>query len=117
MSYKLTGLYGLPHGHAVALCFARVWAYMQAHGDAALRSELDAVGRLMGGRDSAEGLARFEALLQRLEIAPPAIPESDLDLLAASVNPERLSNNPLALDAAALRGLYSRLASQGEYVV
>ena len=31
MSYKLTSLYGLPHGHAVALCLPEVWMYMMEH--------------------------------------------------------------------------------------
>jgi alcohol dehydrogenase class IV/phosphorylcholine metabolism protein LicD len=28
LSYKLTSLYGLPHGYAVALCLPKVWRYM-----------------------------------------------------------------------------------------
>ena len=32
MSYKLTSLYGLPHGHAVAMCLPEVWEYMLGHG-------------------------------------------------------------------------------------
>ncbi|MBR1766792.1 MAG: phosphonoacetaldehyde reductase, partial [Bacteroidales bacterium] len=28
MSYKLSSLYGVPHGHAVALCLPEVWLYM-----------------------------------------------------------------------------------------
>ena len=34
MSYKLTSLYHLPHGHAVALCLPEVWDYMLAGADA-----------------------------------------------------------------------------------
>ena len=28
MSYKITSMYGLPHGHAVAVCLPEVWQYM-----------------------------------------------------------------------------------------
>lgn len=31
MSYKLTSLYGIAHGHAVALCVASLWPYMLSH--------------------------------------------------------------------------------------
>ena len=31
MSYQLTSLYHLPHGHAVAVCLPHVWRYMQQH--------------------------------------------------------------------------------------
>jgi len=33
MSYKLTSLYHLPHGHAVAICLPKVWEYMLCHMD------------------------------------------------------------------------------------
>ena len=105
MSYKLTGLYGIPHGHAVAICLPRVWRYMAARGDEALQAELNALTALTGGVDA------FEALLKKLEIAPPAVRAEDIETLAASVNVQRLSNNPLPLDAAALRALYAELAS------
>ena len=105
MSYKLTGLYGIPHGHAVAVCLPRVWRYMAAHGDAALRTELDALTALTGGPDA------FDALLKKLGIAPPTVRAEDIGLLVASVNPQRLNNNPLPLDAAALHALYAGLAS------
>lgn len=100
MSYKMTKLYGLPHGHAVAVCLPRVWRYMAARGDEALRAELDALTALTGGADA------FEKLLEKLGIAPPDVPPRDIGTLADSVNAQRLSNNPLALDGEALRMLY-----------
>lgn len=33
MSYKITSLFGIPHGHAVALCLPAVWRYMNNHMD------------------------------------------------------------------------------------
>ena len=108
MSYKLTGLYGIPHGHAVAVCLPRVWRYMEEHGDTALREELRTLSGLLGG---GEGAAPVEALLRRLEIAPPAVRAADVSVLAGAVNLQRLSNNPLPLDIGALEGLYAGLAS------
>ena len=31
MSYKITSLYGLPHGHAVVVCMQELWKYMLKH--------------------------------------------------------------------------------------
>ena len=31
MSYKITSMYGLPHGHAVAVCLPEIWEYMLSH--------------------------------------------------------------------------------------
>ena len=33
MSYKITSMYNLPHGHAVAVCMPEVWGYMLDHTD------------------------------------------------------------------------------------
>ena len=107
MSYKLTSLYHIAHGHAVALCLPGVWRYMAAHGDDDLRRELDTLSGLLGG-GGAEVVA---GLNRRLGLNAPQIAPEQLDILAAAVNPQRLSNNPLPLDADALRGLYAALAS------
>ena len=111
MSYKLTGLYGIPHGHAVAISMAQVWQYFLHNGDDALQRELDTLGRLLGGQNGADGLARYTQLLRRLDIAAPAIAPQDIDLLVASVNPQRLGNSPMPLDAAVLKSLYTQLAT------
>ena len=36
MSYKITSLYHLPHGHAVAVCLPEIWTYMTDHMDQCL---------------------------------------------------------------------------------
>ena len=33
MSYKITSLYKLPHGHAVAVCLPEIWEYMLGNMD------------------------------------------------------------------------------------
>ena len=43
MSYKLTSLCGLPHGHAVALCLPHVWRFLEEHADASLKQVLDSL--------------------------------------------------------------------------
>ena len=106
MSYQLTMRYGLPHGHAVAVCLLSVWRFMQAHGDEALLRELDAVAALWGEKDGAAGLAAYANLLRRLDIQPPALRAEDMDFLVSSVNVERLSNHPLALGPEDIRKIY-----------
>jgi len=89
MSYKLTSMYGIPHGHAVALCLPVVWRQMGGFDD---------IANALGCRDSDEAIDFFEQLLRKLEIAPPAgVKPGDIYMLAASVNAERLKNNPFTL--------------------
>ena len=116
MSYKLTTTYGLPHGHSVAISLPGVWKYMLANADKCndrrgadyVLTTFDEIANAMGyatAKDAAEG---FEAMLSRLEIGYPHDEnrEEMAKYLAASVNVERLGNNPVALDNKALYDLY-----------
>ena len=112
MSYKITSIYRFPHGHAVAVCMPEVWEYMLEHTDECidprgvgyLRNTLTAISEKVD-------LAYFKMMFQKLEMAYPesGCRESDLDILAASVNPVRLNNNPVALSTEALRDMYGRI--------
>ena len=101
MSYKLTSLYGLPHGHAVALCLPKVWKYMK---------NFNEIARALGKQDSEEAVSFFEQLLQSLGILPPENASiDDLDILTNSVNAQRLQNNPIRLDENTIRILYKEI--------
>lgn len=49
MSYKLTSLYGIAHGHAVALCMPFAWETLIERGDNTARKRLCEVASLMTG--------------------------------------------------------------------
>lgn len=101
MSYKLTSLYSLPHGHAVALCMREVWPYTLAHCPGSALDEIEALA----------GYAWFRDLLDRLRMSSPRADnrEKELALLTASVNPLRLSNHPVPLSENTLREMYERI--------
>lgn len=119
MSYKLTSLYGLPHGHAVAVCLPEVWEYMLAHteetadkrGAAYLRKVFDDIAASLGCADASEAVAWFRRLLDTLELGYPQ-GVSGLDELAAAVNPIRLKNNPVPLSRDTLRDMYERILNR-----
>lgn len=123
MAYKLTTLYGLAHGHAVALCVEKLWPYMVRHTedcmDARGRTYLNEMFRKLAevmGCDSAEEAAEvYGRLYEKLSLERPALqhPE-ELDVLAGSVNPVRLKNNPVRLDAKTLRTLYVEILKEGQ---
>lgn len=109
MSYKLSSLYGIPHGHAVALCMLPVWCSMRKY---------------VGNRED-DGNSRlkkifneftidenwFENLIAELEMEHPVSEsrEADIERLAASVNPERLANNPISLDRDTIKEIYKSI--------
>lgn len=117
MSYKLTSLYGFPHGHSVAICLHRVWSYMLENADKCTDKRgfeylYTAFCEISGafGYDCPENAVEgFKAMLDRLDIRDPdenGDKKMAAKVLADSVNVERLGNNPVALDYDALYGIY-----------
>ena len=101
MCYKLTSLYGLPHGHAAALCLPKVWRRMGGFDD---------IARALDKPDHTEAILFFEATLRELDILPPKnVSENDLDVLTNSVNAQRLQNNPVDFDKNIIKILYKEI--------
>ncbi len=109
-SYKLTSMYGLPHGHAVAICLPEIWDFMLANiekcsdprGAQYLQGVFEEISQLI----TPEG---FRALLAKLELTAPSAAEGDIAILAASVNPIRLANNPVPISQQEAGEIYSRI--------
>jgi alcohol dehydrogenase class IV len=101
LSYKLTSLYRLPHGHAVAICFPKVWRQMKNFDDIAVE---------LGQKNHKDAIMFFEEMLKKLEILPPKnVTADELEILTNSVNIERLSNNPVEFDKDTIRKLYKEI--------
>lgn len=119
MSYKLTSMYGLPHGHAVALCLPKVWMYMLEHpekcidprGKEHLEFIFEWLGQIMGCDSPYKGLMMFRAIMFSLDMPKPESNnrEIDLEILSKSVNPERLRNNPVGLNEVTIHDIYNRI--------
>ena len=115
-SYKITSMYKLPHGHAVAVCLPEIWDYMykniekciDSRGNDYLNGVFTAIAGAMGMDTVQNAIEGFKNLLAVMSISSPVSlcrPE-DLKVLSESVNPIRLKNNPVALSHDAIIGLY-----------
>lgn len=111
MSYKLTTLYGLPHGHSVALCLPRVWAYMLTCADNALLAVLGEIAAYMGVQSSEEAVALLDDMMREMGLDSPVAQRRDDEIarLVAGVNVERLGNHPVPLSSEVLRELYRQI--------
>lgn len=119
MSYKITSLYNLPHGHAVAVCLPKIWKYMLSHmdkcldvrGSEYLNSVFSLIAQSMGSSSPDDAILLFEKMMQDMELANPVANnrEEELDTLSTSVNPVRLKNNPVELDEMTIRSLYETI--------
>lgn len=118
-SYKLTSLYGLPHGHAVAVCLPVIWEYMlgnmdkciDSRGEAYLTSVFSNISISMGSNAPYYAINIFFKMLENMEIASPVAISRDeeLNLLTKSVNPIRLNNNPIDLSERVITFLYDKI--------
>jgi alcohol dehydrogenase class IV len=118
MSYKITSIFGLPHGHAVAICLPHVWEHMihntdnclDPRGSGHLRDTMNNIARSTGSPSPIEAVNRLKALLRELEIFPPAgITSRQMETLVGSVNETRLKNHPVKLDRDQIRLLYEKI--------
>lgn len=118
MSYKMTTLFKIPHGHAVALAFPHVWRFMLEHPQACIDERgaeyvLDTfiqMASALGQQTVEQAIMWFSSLLEKLEILPPnQVNPEEFDMLIHSVNLERLKNSPMQLDLQALTDIYAEI--------
>ncbi len=118
MSYKITSIFGIPHGHAVALCLPKIWRYMASNTDKCidkrgqeyLNDTLISISEIFGATNAADGADKFEQLFKDLNMPSPTCDDKEiLESLAKSVNPVRLGNNPVALEYDVLLEMYSEI--------
>ena len=118
-SYKITSLYKLPHGHAVAICFPIIWEYMVAHfeqcidqrGESYLRGVFMDIADAMNCSSTITAIQKFRYMLNELQIEVIHSDDiiNDVNVLTQSVNSIRLGNNPIRLSEEVIRALYGRL--------
>ena len=112
MSYKITSLYGLPHGHAVAVCLKEVWGYMNLYSEECIDVRgSDYFYSVMKDISSMMDYSYYVTMLEKMEIKGPTSQnkKADIDILVEAVNPERLKNNPVMLSKETLYGMYGRI--------
>lgn len=116
-SYKITSLYKLPHGHAVAVGLPEIWVYMIDHMDKCIDSRgqeylaniFAQISKAMGCENANQAISVFREMMKDMDLKNPFSDNKDEDLLvlSSSVNPVRLKNNPVMLDIEATRSLYN----------
>lgn len=118
-SYKLTSLYGIPHGHAVAVCLPVIWLFMLNHMDKCFDSRGIAylsdifmeIANAMGVNSPSDAIELFKDMLCEMDLKQPVSVDRDKELyvLSSSVNPIRLKNNPIALNDGVIVKVYNNV--------
>ena len=117
MSYKLTGLYGIAHGHAAALCVRALWPWMLKNKDRCTDPRgagyLDGMflelAECFGSTQVAGGAEKFGHILDNLELPEPEAEREDYKILSRSVNQTRLKNSPVKMREEDLAYVYRKI--------
>jgi alcohol dehydrogenase class IV len=119
VSYPMTGLYDVPHGHACALTLPRFFLYNAAVSEADcldprgaefIRQRMAELLALLAAGSPAEACAGIEDRMRRCGLET-RLSELGLDgaarerIVDLGFNPDRVGNNPRRLDPAGLRAI------------
>lgn len=115
-SYKITSLYKLPHGHAVAICLPVIWQFMidniqtciDGRGAEYLTDIFLKISMAMGCKTPVDAISKFQQMMSAMDLSSPSALNrvKEIDILSHSVNPIRLKNNPVELNENAIKFLY-----------
>lgn len=107
MSYKLSTLYGVAHGHAVALCMPGV---MRKTAEKLPFGSLSELCEWFGVPDLNALANWLQTLTGCMGLKLPVQPsEEEYRILAASVNAQRLGNHPVALSPEEIEFIYRQI--------
>lgn len=118
-SYKITSLYNLPHGYAVAVGLPEIWEYMINNMDKCIDSRgpeylvgvFAEISQAMGCNNADEAISLFRKMMEEMELNNPVTNNraEELEVLSKSVNPIRLKNNPIGISTETALTLYSKI--------
>lgn len=114
LSYKITSLYGEPHGGAVARCLRYVWEY--TYNKSVNENNLDLIHVLselaviMNTNDILSSIQKYSEMLQYLNVLKTiTVTGEDMQLLVDCVNVERMSNHPITFSKEDIRVIYENM--------
>lgn len=121
MSYKLTTLFNISHGHSVAVSLLGVWSLilegLNSYDEkifnepiSLVESKLASLNRLFHESEGKLALMKYRKILLDFNLLPikpiREVSEEVLDVLASSVNLNRMKNNPINISYEQLKQLY-----------
>jgi alcohol dehydrogenase class IV len=107
LCYKITSIYNIAHGHAVAICLPEVWRYMARR--ATCGESFLEIANLLDCSDVDGAINKMKNIADDLGLKAPTIKNNELELLADSVNQERLKNSPVQIDRDGILEIYSNI--------
>jgi len=118
MSYKISTIKGISHGHSAAVCLPGVWKFIadninsctDVRGRGFVREVLYSLNEAFGYKSDEGSIAAFQKMVSTS--FPPvgnSFSDDEIGLLCRSVNLQRLKNSPVPLDADAVEAIYKSI--------
>lgn len=117
MSYKLTTLYNIAHGHAVSLGLPKVLEYtinnldkaQNSIGERYLNNTLNELANIFNVNNQKKLLKEIDRIIEDFNLETPTAKKEDIDILVSAVDVNRLKNNPVILSKEVLRKMYEKI--------
>ncbi len=111
MSYKLTSLYGISHGYAVALCLIPCWRklYELSFVNEKTHKVLVELAEVIGCDSIPKSIEKIEMIIEIVGLPQINIEATDIDHLVETINVDRMKNNPVVFDKNEIRQIYYNL--------
>ncbi len=116
MSYKLSALKKIPHGHAVALCFRPNFEMIEKafkdcrEGD--IYGILEKISDISFSVSPDRYADSFKSYLCTIGVKEYEVSEEEAEELAGSVNAQRLANNPVQFSREELKAMYLSIGKE-----
>ena len=108
VSYPLTKIFNIPHGHAVALTIGRFYEFNydvhsdnlnDKRGDKFIVDEIDKLNKVMGVSCVMDANKKIKYLMKNIGLETSLYKlgiksEEDVNIIVKNINPERIDNNP-----------------------
>ncbi len=115
MSYGITKMFGLAHGHAVALCMLQVWRQLLKQNTSELKFVLREISQAFGCVTEEDALEKYGFILKELRMPVlQFVTENDIQQLTETVNIQRLENHPVPLNYNELYFMYKNISQSSE---
>jgi len=117
MSYKITSLTGISHGHAVSLCLPAVYEYMienieksiDYRGIQYVEDTFKELAYIFGASSYVNLKESFKGIFNDFNMEIPKLSKKSFPILVNSVNQKRLKNNPILLSKDAIQKIYMKV--------
>lgn len=125
MSYKLTSLYGCSHGHAVALCLPYAWEYLEQYKTQLpcgrekdeIAQTLEKLYKLYHCDSTNSAISFFRGMFVEFGLSVPKCTPEDLELLASSVNQDRMKNFPAPINKEQCLEMYRHILTDQDKLI